>query len=406
MRESALSSPNFRKYFYGSIFSLLGIWIQRLAIGWQAWQLSESAFVVGLVAAVQFLPVLFLTPFFGVIADRIQSRSSLVVLNALMMLIAVTLGWVTLQGMMTTELLVGLALLQGVIVSAYTPTRLTLVPDLVPNSLFASAVALSGIIFNLSRFVGPGLAGVIVAVYGLGWAYVVNALTFFPVILSLFLITIDHKEKASRAKKPYFQQLTDGLKYARDHLPIRQAILVSGTCAMFGRGTLEIMPAFAALIFNGGSTELAILMSAAGIGAIVGSLAFSTRFLQVRMQNLILFGSILVGITLTLFGLAKNFYAGVGAVMALGLAQTLVSVSSQAFVQVKVENELRGRVMSLWTLFSMGGAALGSLLAGAMAREWNASFTVLSFAAACVVGALLAGAHKPSARLAEHHDKS
>lgn len=404
MKSSALSSPNFRKYFYGSIFSLLGIWIQRFAIGWHAWQLSESAFIVGLVAAVQFLPVLFLTPFFGVIADRIQSRSSMIVLNAMMMLIATILGLVTLQAAMTTEILVGLALAQGVIISAYAPTRMTLVPDLVPQSLFPSAVAMSGIIFNLSRFVGPGLAGIIVALYGLGWAYFVNALTYLPVILSLLLIHIEPKEMHAKAKKPYLQQLTDGLKYARNHLPIRQAILISGICAIFGRGTLEIMPAFAALIFKGGSTELAILMSSAGVGAIIGSFAFSTRFLQVRMQNLVLIASIFVGITLAIFALVENLYAGVAAVMALAFAQTLVSAGSQAFVQVEVENELRGRVMSLWTLFTMGGAAVGSLVAGAMARGWSASLTVLSFAAACILGVVLAGAHKPGRQLAENTD--
>lgn len=395
MGDSALSSPNFRKYFYGSVFSLLGIWIQRLAIGWQAWQLSESAFIVGLVAAVQFLPVVFLTPFFGVIADRIQSRASLILLTALMMIIALLLGLVTLQGTMTTEALVGLALAQGVIVSAYTPTRMTLVPDLVPQSLFPSAVALSGIVFNLSRFIGPGLAGVIVALYGVGWAYVVNAVSYLPVILSLILIQIDQSRIKKKSKLPYFQQLTEGLRYARDHLPIRQAILIAGACAMFGRGALEIMPALAALIFEGGSTELAILMSAAGVGAIAGSFAFSTRFLQVRMQTLILSGSFFVATALAVFGVVRNFYAGVAAVMALGLAQTLVSVGSQAFVQVEVENELRGRVMSLWTLFSMGGAAVGSLIAGAMASGWDASHTLLTFAAACVFLALLAGAHKP-----------
>lgn len=404
MKTSALSSRNFRKYFYGSIFSLLGIWIQRLAIGWQAWQLSESAFIVGLVAAVQFLPVLFLTPFFGVIADRIQSRSSLIVLTSAMMLIALLLGWVTLQGAMTTEILVGLALAQGVVVSAYTPTRLTLVSDLVPQSLFPSAVAVSGIIFNLSRFVGPGLAGVIVASYGLGWAYIVNALTYLPVMLSLFLITIKQPKSAAPIKKAYLHQLQEGIKYVRDHLPIRQAILLSGVSAVFGRGTLEIMPAFAAMIFNGDSIVLAMLMSSAGVGAIVGSFAFYTRFLQVRMQSLIVFGVVFVGITLAMFGIVENLYTGIAAVMALGLATTLVSVGSQAFVQVKVENELRGRVMSLWTLFTMGGAALGSLAAGAMAYAWNASLTVLSFAGGCILFAVLAGAHKPSPKITESPD--
>jgi MFS family permease len=393
--NSALSSPNFRKYYIGSIFSLLGIWIQRLAIGWQAWELSESAFVVGLVAAVQFLPVIFLTPFFGVIADRIQARSSLIALQGVMLCIAAVLGIVTIAGAMTTEALVGISLFQGVVVSAYTPTRLAMMPLLVPSSQFASAVALMGVVFNLSRFVGPGLAGVVIAVYGVGWAYLINAITYLPVMFALSLVEVGEGHRESKQKGPYLHQLAEGLRYSRDHVAIRQAILIAGTCALLGRGALEIMPALTALIFEGGSNELAILMSSAGIGAIIGSFAFSTRFLQVRMQRLILAGSFMVAIALAVFGMVEHLYAGVAAVMALGFAQTLVSAGSQAFVQVEVENELRGRVMSLWTLFSMGGASVGSLIAGAMARVWNASHMLIAFSVVCLLLALLAGAHKP-----------
>lgn len=398
MGDSALSSPNFRKYYVGSIFSLLGIWIQRLAIGWQAWELSESAFIVGLVASVAFLPVVVLTPFFGVIADRVQTRSAMIFLNSIMLAIAASLGVVTIAGAMTVEVLVAISLLQGIVVSAYTPARLAMMPLLVPQRLFPSAVALMGIVFNLSRFVGPGLAGIVVALYGIGWAYVINAISYLPVLLALSLVEVSAEDHEPKKKRPYFQQLAEGLRYARDHLPIRQAILIAGTCSLLGRGSLEIMPALAALIFDGGSTELAVLMSSAGIGAIAGSFAFSTRFLQVRMQSLILGASFFVAIALALFGLVRNFYAGVAAVMMLGLAQTLVSVGSQAFVQVEVENELRGRVMSLWTLFSMGGASIGALIAGALARGWDASHTLLAFAGACILLALLAGAHKPGAR--------
>ena len=171
---SALSSRNYRIYLIGTVFSMVGIWIQRLAIGWQAWQLSESAFVVGVIAAVQFLPILILTPFFGVLVDRIRARSGSVIMNAMMAVVAAVLGIVTLNGGMSIEILAALALIHGLIVSFHTPTRLALIPDLVPPRLFPSAVATSSIAFNLSRFAGPTLAGAVIAMWGLGWAYIIN----------------------------------------------------------------------------------------------------------------------------------------------------------------------------------------------------------------------------------------
>jgi MFS family permease len=260
----------------GSIFSLLGIWIQRLTIGWHAWVLSESAFVVGLVSAVQFLPVVFLTPFFGVLVDRIKAQSGSVVMNLLMGSIALLLGAITLHGSMTIELLGGLALLHGVIVSFWTPTRMALIPDLVPKRLFPSAFAISAIVFNLCRFAGPGLAGFVIAAWGMGWAYMVNAATYVPVILSLLLLQIDHENKVKPEKRPYFEQLREGVDYARSHPQIRQAILLGFAGAFFGRSVLELMPAFAAMVFHGGSNALAMLMSAAGVGALIGSFAMSS----------------------------------------------------------------------------------------------------------------------------------
>ncbi|MBT8098452.1 MAG: MFS transporter [Gammaproteobacteria bacterium] len=387
--RAALSSRNFRVYLSGSIFSLLGIWIQRLAIGWHAWQLTESAFIVGVVAAVQFLPVLILTPFFGVMADRIQSRSGVIVMNTMMGGIAMVLGLITLNGSMSIEILVGLALLHGVVVSAYTPTRLSLIPDLVPQYLFPSAVAISAILFNLSRFVGPGIAGVVVAAWGLGWAYINNALTYLPVITALFLLRIDAASTPVPNRKPYLVQLTDGLRYTRGHAKIREALLLAGVCAFFGRGILEIMPAFAALIFEGDSRELALLMSSAGLGAIFGSLIYSTGRLALRVSLVLFAGATLTGVSLASLGFAGGIGAGMLVVLVLGFATSVVSVGTQTQIQVKVENELRGRVMSLWSLLSMGGAALGSLVAGAVSREFNASISASSFGAACLLGVVV-----------------
>ena len=248
--HSAFESKSFRTYLYGNIFSVLGIWIQRLALGWQAWQLSESAFVVGLVAAAQFMPTIVFTPFFGVIVDRINAKSGAIVMHVVMTVIASALAALTFTDTMNIEWLIGLALLNGIANSAYAPIRLALIPDLVTKKQFPSAAALTATIFNLSRFVGPGVGGAIVALYGLGYAYVVNAVTYIPVIFVLCLIRIDAHKPEHIGPTDYYGQLIEGIRYTRDHGLILQLMLLTGVSNFFGRGLLELMPAFAALIFE------------------------------------------------------------------------------------------------------------------------------------------------------------
>jgi len=374
---------------------LLGIWIQRLTLGWHAWLLSESPVVVGVVSALQFLPVIILSPFFGVVVDRIKARSGALVTNTLMALVAAVLGVATLVGVMTIELLIVLAMLHGVCVSFFTPARFALMPDLVPRHLFQSAVAIQAIVFNLSRFVGPGLAGFVVAAWGIGWAYIINALTYLPVLFALAVLRIDHGSKRGRDTGPYLEQLKEGIQYARADPNIRQAILMALAGTLFGRGVLELMPAFAAIEFVGGSNALAALMVAAGLGAVAASFAMSTSFLQVRLQSLNTGGCIAVSMALVILGITDSLYVGIFAVALLGLAATFVDVGSQALIQVRVENRLRARVMSLWTLVGMGGPAIGSVLGGLLLREAGVLPTTVLFASICLALTLYFG-RRPS----------
>lgn len=368
---------------------MVGIWIQRLAIGWHAWELSESAFAVGLVAAVQFMPILVLSPFFGVLVDRIRVQAGTIIMNILMGSVAAILGIVTLNGAMSIELLTALALLHGLVVSFYTPTRLALMPDLVPTRQFPSAVAISSIAFNLSRFAGPTLAGFVIALWGLGWAYIINAMTYAPVVVSLFMLSIDHAAKPARVKAPYLEQLLEGLRYTSSHLLIRRAILIAAVGSFFGRGVLELMPAYTGMVFDGDSTSLAILMSAAGVGAILASFYMSSSSSQQKLRLVLTVGGLGIGMAVLLLGITQNIYVGVTAVALLGFCGTLVGVGSQSLVQVRVEDRLRGRVMSLWTLVAMGGPAIGSLAGGALLRSLGAVATSVIFALSCFLLILL-----------------
>lgn len=399
--HSALRSKNFRIFLYGNTISVLGIWIQRLALGWQAWQLSESSLMVGLVAAMQFLPLLMLTPFFGVFVDRIRPRYGMIVMHCILMLIATVLGMLTLTDRMTIEILLLLSLLHGIANSAYSPIRLALIPDLVEQSQFPSAVAISSVIFNTSRFVGPGLAGTIVSLWGLGFAYIANAVTYIPVILSLLIIRTIRQRPQPEKNQKYLAQLAEGLRYTRDHPTIRQVILIAGISIFFGRGVLELMPAFAALIFEGGSGALAALMAAAGAGAILTSLIFSVIRLHSHLHLAVLVGALGTAVSIFLFALASSIASGIAAIAMLGFFSSMVSIGSQSEVQISVDDRLRGRVLSLWTLVVIGGPAIGSIVAGWLAHEIGSTYTLMTFAGISLLLILIAIGRKTESSAAE-----
>jgi MFS family permease len=393
---SALSSKNFRIYMYGNSISVIGLWIQRLAIGWQAWQLSESALVVGMVAGAQFIPMFLLAPFFGVIVDRISSRDGAIVMHTIMTIISATLAALTLLGAINIEWLLSLALAHGIAYSAYSPIRLSLIPDLVVPSQFPNAVAINSIVFNASRFIGPGIAGGIVALYGVGFAYAVNAVTYLPIIAALLYIKPITTAPGPPKEEKYIDQFLEGLRYTRDHPSIRRVILIAGVSTFFGRGIIEIFPALVVMIFNGGSAQLAVLMAAAGAGAIVASVMFSLLRSLRHFPAIVLIGAVGTGVSMFLFANVSQFAYGIAVTSLLGFFATMVSLGSQSEMQIKVENELRGRVMSLWPLVIIGGPAIGSILAGALASDLGSTYTLLLFSGLSLLFTILVALRRPA----------
>jgi MFS family permease len=395
---SALHSSNFRIFLCGNSISMIGLWIQRLAFGWQAWQLSESPLVVGLVAAATFIPMFLLTPFFGVIVDRIQRRNGALVMHVIMTTISAILAVLTLLNAITVEWLLSLALAHGIAFSAYSPIRLSLIPELVSPAQVPSAVAINSIIFNASRFIGPGIAGGIVALYGIGFAYAVNAITYLPVIAALLYIKPQPAPPATPKEDAYFDQFLEGLRYTRDHPSIRQVILIAGVSTFFGRGIIEIFPALVALIFDGDSAQLAALMAAAGAGAIGSSVIFSVLRSHHLLSSMVLTGAVGVGVSLLLFANVSEIAYGIAVTSLLGFFATMVSIGSQSEMQIKVDNELRGRVMSLWTLAIIGGPAIGSIFAGALVSKIGSTYTLLLFAGLSLLLTALVVVQRPDAR--------
>ena len=384
INRSAFASQNFRIYFYGNILSVVGIWVQRLSLGWHAWQLSESAFIVGLIAAAQYLPLLLLTPFFGVFADQYQPRLSAVIMHIILMFIALILSFLTFMNLLDVRYLFILTLFYGIANSAYSPIRLSLIPVLVSANQFSSAVAVTSAGFNLSRFLGPGIAGFIVTFYGLGFAYLINAITFIPVIISLLLLKMPKISKPLKSSEGYFQQLREGFNYTFNHKIIRSVIIIAGISSFFGRGLIELLPAFTVTIFDGGSAVLAELMAASGFGAVIASFLYMTGKLDFKLHKAVLYGSHGMIISCLLFAFVETIFFGIITVAMIGFFITFVAVGSQSQVQVEVANKLRGRVSSLWTIIVLGSPALGSLLAGSMFSIFGARSTVIAFSLTCL----------------------
>lgn len=384
-KNSALSSKNFRLYFCGNIFSVLGVWIQRLSLGWHAWQLSESAFIVGLAAAVQYIPLLFLTPFFGVLADQYKPRSSAIVMHLILIFVALSLSVLTLINQMEIVSLLFLSFLYGVANSAYSPIRLALIPSLVSAKQLSSGVAISSAGFNLSRFIGPGIAGYIVTVYGLGYAYLVNAITYIPVVVVLAFIKVKEIKEISNKKEGFFEKLKKGMIYTFNHDVIKNVILIAGVSSFFGRGLIELLPVFTATVYDGGSETLAILMAASGLGAVLASLIYMSGVLDLKLSKAVFYGGFGMSIMCLFFALTENLIIGSLMVMMIGFFITFVAVGSQSEVQLNVANELRGRVSSLWTIVVLGGPAVGSLFAGVLANELGPKLTAMIFSSICLV---------------------
>jgi MFS family permease len=384
MQTSALRNRNYLLYLAGNTVSLHGLWVYRVALGWHAWQLTQSEFWVGVVAFTQFFPIVLFGPLFGVLADRFDRRTASVAVNAVSTLIMAVLAALTAMGMVGIFLLCTLSLVQGIAEGAHTPVRLALIPNLVPRRQLQSAMAINSIAFNLSRFLGPALAGVLIAFYGAAAAFAFNALSYLPVLAALLVIQVVPFRPDAALRSHLWGELQAGVRYAAAHTPIRHLMGVVAMASLFGRGPLELLPAFAESVFGRGSTGLAILTSAAGAGAVLAGIVISRALVVLRIR-LIAIATALAGALVGLLGLTQAFWLGVAAVASLGFILTFCGVGAQILLQSLIDDDLRGRVSSLWGMIAFGGTAFGGLMAGAAASRWGLSATTVALGSACML---------------------
>lgn len=369
---AALSHAPFRAYLAGNFCGLMGMWVLRVAAGWLAWDLTGSAASTGFVAFLIFAPTLISGPFFGVAADRSDPRLGMVATQGAQGVCAAVLAGLALADALGFAALAGIALASGVAASAYHPMRMSLAPRLVPKADLPQAVAMTALNFNATRMIGPAAGGALIAAQGAGPAVAAAALCFAPQIAALLTIPPQPPDPAGRAEagglEGFAEEMRGGARFVLSRGLLREAFAVSFLFSFAGRGVLELLPAAADGLYGRGAAGFGLLTAAAGGGAVLASLwlargARDAAQMRARTLAAAFAGQALV---LLLAGV-ESWPVALVAVAGLGAAGTIVGVSSQSLTQTEAPDGARGRVMSLWILMGIGGAALGALGLGALA---------------------------------------
>lgn len=367
--RSALSSPVFRDYFIATSFATLGIWIARFLIGWSVWALTMSPFWVGATSAILLAPTFLLSPIFGVISDRIDPRGGVVTTAMLNTLICVIIAVLFFIDAINLAALLASALAFGCITAAHHPMRLALVPRILSRHLLPSGIGMTAIVFNVSRIIGPALGAGIISIANLGVAFALAALCFSATLA--FLLRVPPVAPAARDRSiSLMGDLMAGFRFIRQAPLVRLVLVMTLTNGLVGRSVLELLPAISGELTSGSARNLAILTGVAGAGSIIGGLIVSRqRGNLARINRLVMLGLIVsAAALLPLFSF--NSLAWLIAVISLSsLAITVIGTGCQALIQMMIDDQYRGRVMSIWTVVSMGSPAIGALVIGSLS-EW------------------------------------
>ena len=387
----ALSSRNYRLFFYGQIISLVGTWMTQTASLWLAYHLEQSALLLGLVGFASQAPIFLLSPLAGVMVDRVDKRKLLIGTQAASLLQSGALAALTLSGHINIVSLVALNFVQGIINAFDLPTRQALFIHLVDRREdLGNAIALNSSMFNLARLLGPAIGGLLIARVGAGYCYLTDAVSYLAVIVSLtrivprvsVLAAQRAREAANRAGHAV-EEFVDGLRYAFGFPPIGITLLLVAATSFTGFAAPVLLPILARDVFGGDARTLGWLMSAAGIGALGGAIYLSTRTTVRGLGRVIALGGLSMGLGLVGCAFCRGMEPALVCLAFTGMGGVLLMASSNTVVQSLVDDDKRGRVMSLFAMAFTGTTPLGNLAIGALAGGRLGVRGTMSLAGAC-----------------------
>jgi MFS family permease len=394
----ALRHRNFQLFFSGQLISLIGTWMQSVAQAWLVYRLTGSALLLGSVGFASQFPVFLFAPIGGITADRVNRQRLIVATQIASMILAGILAWLTLTGRVQVWHIFALAGLLGVVNAFDIPGRQSFLIDMVGKEDLMNAIALNSSMFNGARVIGPAIAGILVSKIGEGWCFAANSLSYIAVIVGLLLMRVQSKPRISQHSP--IEDIVEGFRWVNRTKIIRALLILIGLVSLVGMPYTVLMPIFADKILHGGARGLGILMGATGVGALFGALTLAAKSGGVKgLGRWIVISCATLGISLFCFAFSSSFWLSAAFLLPAGYSMMLQMACSNTLIQTMVPDQLRGRVMSVYSMMFMGMAPFGAFFGGALAHRIGAPITVAVGGIACVLGAIWFGRALPELRI-------
>jgi MFS family permease len=384
----ALRHRNFRLFFGGQSISLIGTWMTRVATSWLVYRLTKSSLLLGTVSFAGQIPTFLLAPLAGVIVDRIDRRKVLVWTQALAMAQSLALAWLTLAHRINITEVLALSSMQGIINAFDMPGRQSFMVKMVEDRAdLSNAIAINSSMVNVARLIGPSLAGILIAATNEGWCFLVDGISYIAVIASLLMMRVPSTVEAHSGTS-MLAQLHEGWNYVAGFAPIKTILLLFALLSLMGWPFMVLMPIFAAQVLHGGPHTLGFLMGAVGVGSLISALSLVMRRSVRGLGKMIPIAATAFGVGLICFGLSTNLWLSMALLLLAGFGMMQGLTASNTIIQTLVDEKMRGRVMSYYTMAFVGMAPFGSLLAGVLAHAIGAPHTVIVSGVACILGGL------------------
>lgn len=373
---AALQFYNYRLWFIGQLVSLVGTWMQTTAQGFFVYQLTGSPAYLGLVGFAAGVPSWFLMLYGGVIADRFPRRTLLMITQTAMMIFAFVLAGLVFANLVQPWHIVVLAFLSGIANAFDAPARISFVREMVDREHMSNAIAMNSTMFQMATVVGPAIAGITYAALGPAWCFVINGISYLAVLIALWFMRIE-KQEVKASSQSSMDDLKEGLNYVFHHSLIRTLILIAGVVSLFGLAFVTLMPAWAVTVLGGDATTNGLMQSARGVGALIGALLIATLGNFKGKGILMTIGSFVFPILLIVFAFVRSLPLSLLVLVGTGWGFMVLFNLLNVLVQHIVDDNLRGRVMSIYTLTFFGGMPIGALLAGALAEQVGEPITIM-----------------------------
>jgi len=386
-RFRALKHRNFQLFIIGQLISLVGTWMQTTAQQWLVYKLTGSVAVLGVFGFASQVPMLLLAWMGGYVGDRYNRHRGVIVTQSLSMILAFVLAGLTLTHLIREWHLIVIAFLVGIVNAFDVPIRQSFFVHMVGKEDLPNAIALNSSIFNGARVVGPAVAGFAIVLLGEGWCFFLNGVSFVAVLVALLMMRVEPTAKKPPDESP-LRSFVQGFKFAMHDVPIRSALIMLCVLSMFGLQYTVFLPIYAHDILHGGARALGLLMSAAGVGAVLGALQFAARTSYTGLARWIAATCTVCAVGLIIMSHASSFWLCATVLFIVGFAATSQMAATNTIIQQRVPDELRSRLMAVYATMFMGVQPIGALLAGGVAKRIGTPNTVLLFGSLVLAGCL------------------